>query len=266
MSSSDPALEWRTAFDEFAGRRVLVTGASSGIGAAVASALAECGARVCLHYGRNAEAARHLAATLFEGGHSAWTLGADLAIPGAAQQLVDTAAATMGGVDLLINVAGAPLGRAPLDALDDDVCTDILQLNLRAVIDASRSALPHLRRALHPAIINTSSVAARSGGGRGVAVYAAAKAGVEALTRSLAKELGPEGIRVNAVAPGYVDTPIHDGFSTEVDRRGYIAATPLARGGISSDCVGTYLFLACHRLSSFVTGQTVAVNGGLTLN
>lgn len=154
----------------------------------------------------------------------------------------------------------------PLGELSDTLCDDILQLNLRAVIDACRAALPALRNAVHPAIINTSSVAARSGGARGVAVYGAAKAGVEAFTRSLAKELGPAGIRVNTVSPGYIETPIHDGLSTEDDRRNYVAATPLGRGGTAAECAGAYLFLACHGLSGFITGQTIAVNGGLSLN
>ncbi len=158
------------------------------------------------------------------------------------------------------------LGRLPFESLDDDACNDILQINLRAVIDACRAALPHLRQSIHPAIVNTSSIAARSGGARGVAVYAAAKAGVEALTRSLAKEFGSAGIRVNAVAPGYIVTPIHEGLSTEDDRRAYVAATPLGRGGTAAECAGAYLFLACHGLSAFVTGQTVAVNGGLLLD
>jgi len=207
-----------------------------------------------------------LSAPLCRRGYAVATEGADLSIPGAAQRLVNDAAARLGGLDLLINVAGAPLGRFALAALDDATCDDILQLNLRAVIDASRAALPYLRQAVHPAIVNTSSVAVRSGGGQGVAVYAAAKAGVEALTRSLARELGPAGIRVNAVAPGYIVTPIHDGFSSDDDRRAYVAATPLGRGGTADECVGAYLFLACHHLSAFVTGHTLGVNGGLALN
>jgi 3-oxoacyl-[acyl-carrier protein] reductase len=106
----------------------------------------------------------------------------------------------------------------------------------------------------------------RTGGGRGVAVYAAAKSAVESLTRSLARELARDGIRINCVAPGYIETAIHEGFSSDDDRRAYIAATPMARGGAADECVGAYLFLACHRLSSFVTGQTIAVNGGLVFS
>jgi 3-oxoacyl-[acyl-carrier protein] reductase len=266
MPSNDSPSKWLAAFGELGGRRALVTGASSGIGAAVAQALAECGAHVCMHYSRHAEAAAASAASLRRGGLHVTTVGADLTVEGAARTMVSSAADGLGGLDLLVNVAGSPMGRAEFEALDDDVCAAILQLNLRAVVDSVRTAIPYLSRAPHPAIINTSSVAARSGGGRGVAVYAAAKSAVESLTRSLARELASSGIRVNCVAPGYIETPIHDGFSSDDDRRGYIAATPMARGGTADECVGAYLFLACHRLSSFVTGQTIAVNGGLVVN
>lgn len=257
--------DWRNAFDEFAGRRILVTGASSGIGEAVARAFAECGARVCLHYGRHAEAAEAVAQGLRARGFDATALGADFRVPGAAAKLVADAVAALGGLDVLVNVAGAPLERAPVDELADDACDAILQVNLRAVLDAIRAAVPHLKRGMHPAIVNTSSVAVRSGGGRGVSVYAAAKSAVESLTRSLARELAGDGLRVNCVAPGYIETPIHDGFSSDADRRAYVAATPMARGGTADECVGAYLFLASHRLASFVTGHSIAVNGGLTV-
>ncbi len=266
MSSSDSPVAWLAAFGELAGRRALVTGASGGIGAAVAQALAECGAHVCMHHGRHAEAGVASAAALRGRGLRATTVGADLSVAGAAQAMVASAVANLGGLDLLVNIAGSPMGRARIETLDDDICAGILQLNLRAVIDSVRSAVPYLKQATHPAIINTSSVAARSGGGRGVAVYAAAKSAVESLTRSLARELAGDGIRVNCVAPGYIETPIHEGFSSNDDRRAYVASTPMARGGAADECVGAYLFLACYRLSSFITGQTIAVNGGLVVN
>jgi 3-oxoacyl-[acyl-carrier protein] reductase len=256
---------WPDAFAEYAGARVLVVGASSGIGAAVAVAFAECGARVALHYNRHAAEAAALAAALRSRGKEAVTIGGDLVEPGTGAAVVDAALKALGGLDILINAAGAPLGRQSLEALDEPSSLRILQLNLNSVIAVARAALPSLRRAEHAAIVNTSSIAARSGGGRGVSVYAAAKAGVETFTRALARELAAEGIRVNCVAPGYIDTPIHDGFSSDADRRGYVDATPMRRAGRPDECVGAYLFLASHRLASFVTGQTLAVNGGLQL-
>jgi 3-oxoacyl-[acyl-carrier protein] reductase len=155
--------------------------------------------------------------------------------------------------------------RVPYERISDREYQTIMQINLHAVSDAIRAAIPLLRDAGGGAIVNTTSVAVRTGGGGGVAAYAAAKAGVEALSRSLAKELAPAGIRVNCVAPGYIETDIHQGFSSDEDRAKYVAATPLGRGGRPDECAGAYLFLATERLSSFVTGQTLAVNGGLVM-
>lgn len=244
---------------------MLITGASRGIGAAVAAAFAQCGAAVAIHYGSSKAAADALVGRLQSDGATAVALGADLAQPLAGRTLVERAAAGFGGLDILVTNAGSPLRRIAYDRISDREYRTIMQINLHAVSDAIRAAIPLLREAGGGAIVNTTSVAARSGGGGGVAAYAAAKAGVEALSRSLAKELAPVGIRVNCVAPGYIETDIHAGFSSDDDRAKYVAATPLGRGGQPDECVGAYLYLATERLSSFVTGQTLAVNGGLVM-
>jgi 3-oxoacyl-[acyl-carrier protein] reductase len=244
---------------------VLISGASRGIGAAVAVAFAQCGAALAIHYGSAKGAADALVARLQADGASAVALGADLAQPLAGRTLVERAAACLGGLDILITNAGGPLLRAPFDRISDVEYQAIMQLNLHAVSDSIRAAIPLLREAGGGAIVNTTSVAVRSGGGRGVGAYAAAKAGVEALSRSLAKELAPVGIRVNCVAPGYIETDIHQGFSSDDDRAAYVAATPLGRGARPDECAGAYLFLATERMSSYVTGQTLAVNGGLVM-
>ena len=265
MGSTEAVIDWTRPFAELAGKRVLVTGASGGIGAAVAAAFAQCGAAVALHYGSGREAADALAGRLRAQGATAVSLGADLRQPLAGRLLVERAAEVLGGLDILIPNAGTPILRAGYDRITDAEYQSIMQLNLHAVSDAIRAAVPLLRDAGGGAIVSTTSVAARSGGGRGVAAYAAAKAGVEALSRSLAKELAPVRIRVNCVAPGYIETGIHEGFSSAEDRADYVAATPMRRGAQAEECVGAYLFLACERLSSFVTGQTLAVNGGLVM-
>lgn len=256
---------WTNPFEELRGRRILITGSSSGIGAAAAQAFAECGATVTIHYASGREKADALVASIAARGGKALALGADLAEAGAGTGLAQAAITEMGGIDVLINNAGAPYARVAIDEFDAKQVQRIIQLNELAVIETMRVALPYFRRQGRGAIVNTTSIAARNGGGFGVSLYAAAKGGIEALSRSVAREEGVHGIRVNCVAPGYIDTPIHEVTSAEQLKR-YLDATPLARAGVPADCVGTFLFLACERLSGFVTGQTLGVNGGMHLN
>ncbi len=255
---------WIDAFEDLRGRRVLITGASSGIGAATAQGFAECGATVALHYASKAADTQGLVDTIRASGGSALALQADLGTPGAGTALVEAAIAALGGIDILVNNAGAAFARVAIDGFDAALTQRILQLNQHAVIEAIRAALPAFRAQRRGVIINTTSIAARNGGGFGVSLYAAAKGAVEALSRNLAKEEARYGIRVNCVAPGYIDTPIHQVTSAEQLER-YLEATPLARAGRPDDCVGSYLFLASQRLSGFITGQTIAVNGGMHL-
>ncbi|MFN9774879.1 MAG: SDR family NAD(P)-dependent oxidoreductase [Burkholderiales bacterium] len=262
MSSSD---DWSRPFADLAGRRVLVSGSSRGIGAAVARGFAACGARVAVHHARSEADARAVLAAI--GGEAAGhaLLQADLAEPGEAARMVAAAATALGGLDVLVNNAGAPYGRLPLDTIRPEQRRGIVQLNLDAVIEAIQAAVPWLAGCGDGAVVNTTSIAARSGGGAGVTVYAAAKGGVEALTRGLAKELAPRGIRVNCVEPGYVDTAIHDGFTGPAETAAYLAVTPARRVGTPEECVGAFLFLAGRRTGGFITGQTIAVNGGAAM-
>ena len=255
---------WVVSFRELQGRRVLVTGASSGIGAAVAHCFAECGATVVVHYSSGQENADALVDLIRRQGGRASALQADLGIPGTGTTLTEAAIAEMGGIDVLVNNAGAALARVAVDEFDAGLSQRIMQLNQGAVIESVRAALPHFRRQRRGVIINTTSISARNGGGFGVSLYATAKGGIEALSRNLAREEGPHGIRINCVAPGYIDTPIHRVTSAEQLQR-YVDATPLGRAGVAQDCVGVFLFLACERLSGFITGQTIGVNGGMHL-
>jgi 3-oxoacyl-[acyl-carrier protein] reductase len=256
---------WSDAFSELRGKRVLITGASSGIGAAAALGFGEFGASVAVHYGSHRAGAERLVEDIHRLGGKAVALHADLGLPGAGTTLTEAAIAALGGIDVLVNNAGAALSRVSMDEFTPALASRIVQLNEISVIEAIRTALPHLRRQRRGVVINTTSIAARNGGGFGVSLYAAAKGAVEALTRNLAREEGPHGIRVNCVAPGYIDTPIHDVSTPEQIRR-YLDATPLGRAGTPEDCAGIFLFLACERLSGYLTGQTIGVNGGMYLN
>jgi 3-oxoacyl-[acyl-carrier protein] reductase len=240
----DPGLE---------GKRVLITGASRGIGAAAARLFAEAGARLALHYRREpAEAATIEGAVLVQGDF------ADRTIPA---QVVGAAVEALGGLDVLINNAGHMLGRTRLGDMDDAALDRVFDLNARSVVAASRAALPVLR-ASSGTIINVTSISARSGGSAGSALYSASKAFVSTFTRALATELAGDGIRVNAVSPGTIMTEFHEIYSSPEKLEGTRKQIPLRRLGQGDDCAGAFLFLASERLAGYVTGQILEVNGG----
>ena len=240
----DPGLE---------GKRVLITGASRGIGAAAARLFAEAGARLALHYRRDpAEAA------LIEG---AVLLQADFVERGAAAAVVAQAIDALGGLDVLVNNAVHMLGRTPLEAMDDATIDRVFDLNARSVVAACRAALPALEQS-QGCIVNVTSISATTGGSAGSALYSAAKAFVSTFTKSLATELAPKGIRVNAISPGTIMTEFHDIYSTPEKLEATRLKIPLRRLGTADDCAGACLFLASERLSGYVTGQIVEVNGG----
>lgn len=249
------------AIPDLKGKRVVLTGGSTGIGAAVARGLGACGARVALHYNRSTVEAEAVAREIRASGGEAHLIQADLTQGDGAARVIGEAAAKLGGLDVLINNAGHPLQRKPIPEMDDATFAAIMALNFGSVFAAVRAAIPHLK-STQGAIINTTSVAARHGGGPGALIYAAAKAAVSNFTRGLAKELAPAGIRVNAVAPGVVATPIHEKLSSPQVWRGFMNSIPMGRAGAPEECVGAYLFLASRQMSGYLTGQIIEVNGG----
>lgn len=243
-------------------RVVLVTGASTGIGAAVARALGQQGARVGVHYHASRAGAEAVAADIDAAGGTAFLVDGDVADARAAAAAIDRTAAHFGRLDVLINNAGSLVRRVPLAEADDAVFDEILDLNVRSVFAACRAAIPHFRAAGAGNIINTTSIAARTGGSAGGVIYAAAKGFVSTLTRGLAKELAPDRIRVNAVSPGVIATAFHEKFSTPERLRALAPTIPAGRVGVADDLVGSYLYLAADSLSGYVTGQVLEVNGG----
>ena len=217
--------------DDLRGKRVLVTGASTGIGAAVARGFAV-------------------------------PLRADMRDAAATRDLVARAHRELGGLDVLVNNAGHLLRRVPLDALDEALFDELVDLNMRSVFVATQAAARIFVAQGRGNVISTTSISARSGGGPGVALYAGTKAFVSAFTRNVARELAPKGIRVNAVSPGVIETPLHARLSSPEVMEAMRAAVPMGRLGASEECVGAYLYLASDRLSGYVTGQVIEVNGG----
>ena len=239
----------------------LITGASTGIGAAVARALAAQGASVAVHYNASQDGAREVAASIDAVGGKSFLVGGDVSIRSGCEAVVAEAANYFGRLDGLINNAGSLLGRVPTIESDEQHDRAVLDLNAHSVVWASRAAHPWLRHN-GGVIINTTSIAARNGGGGGAVLYAAAKGFVSTFTRGFAKEVVADKIRVNAVAPGVILTPFHERYSSEAQMAGMVATVPMGRAGTVEDCVGAYLFLASDALSGYVTGQILEVNGG----
>ncbi|MGN8153445.1 SDR family NAD(P)-dependent oxidoreductase [Agrobacterium sp. 22094] len=242
-------------------RAVLVTGASTGIGAAVAKALAAQGAKVAVHYNESAAAAEAVLADIRHAGGEAFLIQGDVSKPGGSERVVEAAAEKLGGLDGLINNAGGMLGRVPTAEMDDAHYARVMDLNARSVFAATKAAVPFLKRR-QGFVINTTSIAARNGGGNGAILYAAAKGFVSTITRGHAKEFVGDGIRVNAVAPGIIATPFHDRYTSPEMLDAQRQSVPMARVGTPDECVGAYLFLASPLLSGYITGQIIEVNGG----
>lgn len=241
---------------------VLITGASTGIGAATALAFGRNGARVAVHFNSSEAAASAVAAGIRAAGGEAITVRGDVKDPATVKSIVENTIEHFGRIDVLINNAGALVRRCPIAEITDELFDEVVALNVRSVVAACRETVPQFRRQGAGNIINVTSIAARNGGGPGSSIYAGAKAFVSTLTRGLAKELAAERIRVNGVSPGVIQTPFHERFSTPQQLAALQATIPMNRLGTAEECVGTFLYLASDELSGYVTGQILEVNGG----
>ena len=175
--------------------------------------------------------------------------------------LVKSAADELGPIDILVNNAGSLVERMKLHEVTAEKWDLIQNLNLKSAMLCSQAVAPSMKERRTGSIINVVSIAGRNGGGPGAGAYAAAKAGLIAFTKSMARELGPYGIRVNAVSPGTIDTPFHEVFSTPEMLRNTVATIPLGRLGTAAECATAIAFLASEA-ASFVAGETIEVNGG----
>ena len=247
--------------EDLKGKRALVTGSSTGIGAAVARELGRLGVAVAVHGNKNAEAAEAVAAEIRAAGGKAVVVIGDVSNSASAAKIVTDAVAGLGGLDILINNAGAILDRVTNAGFDEAMYEQVYNLNVRSVLAVTKAAYPHLKAAGGGSIINTGSIAGRFGGFAGSSVYASAKAAVHSITRNAAREFAPDHIRVNVVAPGFIITPFHDKTPQSVKDTA-AAQIPMQRLGTAEDCVGAYVFLASDSMSGYITGQIIDVNGG----
>ncbi|WP_224543233.1 SDR family NAD(P)-dependent oxidoreductase [Mesorhizobium sp. CA16] len=247
------------AIPDLAGKAVLVTGASTGIGAALARAYAAQKCRVALHFNASRAPAETVAGSIRDDGGEVFLVQGDFSKPADVERVVEESANHFGRLDGLVNNAGGMLGRVAYADQDEAHYDAVMDLNARSVLTASRKAIPWLKRQ-GGFIINTTSIAARNGAGAGL--YGSSKAFVSNVTRGMAKELIGFGIRVNAVAPGTILTPFHERYSNAEQIKAMVATIPQGRAGTPEDCVGTYLFLSSDLLSGYIIGQVIEVNGG----
>jgi 3-oxoacyl-[acyl-carrier protein] reductase len=246
---------------DLTGRVALITGASSGIGAATARVLADLGAIVALGYHQNEEGANQVVGQIMKEGGKALAICADMRRANDISSLVKHATDELGPIDILINNAGSLVERQAISDLTQARWDEIINLNLTSVMLCSQAVVPMMIERKTGSIVNLVSIAGRTGGGPGAAAYSVAKGGLITFTKSLAKELAPHGVRVNAISPGVIDTPFHQIFSTPEMIRNLVSTIPLGRVGTPLECAKVIAFLASDA-SAYVAGETIEVNGG----
>jgi 3-oxoacyl-[acyl-carrier protein] reductase len=242
----------------------MVTGASSGIGAEIATGLARFGASIVIHYNSNAAGAHDVVRKITDEGGHAMLVEGDLSCQTGVHSVVEQIKALQTPVDILINNAGSLMKRTKTLEITEDYWNRILMLNLTSAFFLAKAVLPGMIERRRGWIVNVSSLAALTGGGIGAGAYATAKAGLSTLTKALAREFAPHGISVNAISPGTVDTNYHQNFSSKEGLESVVQSTPLGRLGSPSETASVAIFL-CSRESSFVQGQVIEVNGGFSM-
>jgi 3-oxoacyl-[acyl-carrier protein] reductase len=248
-------------YEDLKGKKVLVTGSSSGIGAATAIELAKQGCFVGVHYFRTRQGGMDTLEKVKKFSDGV-LLKADVRNQGQVNKMVLRFAESARGIDVLVNNAGDLIDRQPFETATVAYHDDIYRTNILSVFFATQAVLPWLKKS-SGCIINIGSVAGHHGGGPGAGIYAAAKADVHVQTIAMANEFAKYGIRVNSVIPGLIETRFHQRYSSAERRTKVAKETPLGRNGTAEDIAKAILFLASPEAAGFITGEYIAVNGGL---
>lgn len=243
----------------------LVTGGGAGLGRACALTLGKRGARVAVHYMKSRTGADEVVETLKAAGTDAAAFQADLTKASEVQLLVDAVNGRFDAVDILVNNAGDLIARTPLLEMSEEFFRQVMDVNLTSAFLMCRAIGPSMVARKAGTIINMSSLAAWNGGGPGAGAYSAAKGAIVSLTKALAKEMSPHGIRVNCVAPGLIgETAFHGRFTAPAAFENAAKSVLLGRAGTPDEVASVVAFLA-SKDASFLTGETIEINGGMNM-
>lgn len=246
------------------GKVAIVTGGSRDIGRAVCVKLASEGASVVVNYNSNETDADATVAAIEAAGGKGIKVKADVTKPTDVEALVAAARDAYGDkIDVLVNNAGGLVARKTLEEMDEEFFNFVMQLNCTSTFLACKAVVPFMPEG--SAIVNLASLAGRDGGGGGAIAYATSKGAVMTMTRGLAKELGPKGIRVNALCPGMIATSFHDKFTPDAARENVANSTPLRRQGRAEETADAVAYLASDE-ASFLAGVNLDINGGLAFS
>lgn len=247
--------------DDLNGKVAIVTGGARDIGRAISMKFGALGASVVVNYNDSSEEAEKTLKDLEAIGAKATAIQADVSKEDGVSNLIEKATEKLGkSIDILVNNAGGLVKRSPVVGMEESLWDKVMAINLKSVFLMCRATIPYLKSG--SAIINISSLAARSGGGPGAVPYATAKGGVLTFTRALAKELAPKRIRVNCIEPGVIATRFHDVFTNPEVRKNFPNTIPLGREGKADEVAAAVAFLAGDA-STYITGEALQINGGI---
>ena len=245
------------------GKNVLITAGAQGIGESITKHFIDSGANVAVHYFSSADTANQLIDYAMGKGLKAVAISGDLTKEEDANTLVEKTLEALGGLDILINNAGSLVARKMLNELEAEFWHKVMDINMTSMQFVTRAASQYLAKNENSSIVNLASLAGRKGGHPGSLVYATSKGAILTYTRALATELGPQGIRVNAVAPGLIlGTSFHDTHTTKESATATIEGIPINRAGNADDVARAVVYLASE-YDGFITGATLDINGGV---
>lgn len=253
-------------FFDFTGKVVLVTGASSGIGRSTAEYFGHLGASVAISYLNNKAGADAAVEAISRSGNSGvLAVKADVTQHSEIERMIHEVDSGLGPVDILVNNAGSLIERLKTLEMTEQRWNEVMNLNATSAFFAAQAVIPKMLEKGSGVIVNVTSIAGRNGGALGSIHYSSAKAAILTMTKGLAKEFAAQGIRINAVSPGVIDTPYHETFTTPETMQNLRKAIPMGREGRPEEVASVIAFLASDA-ASYLCGETIEVNGGLLMD